>query len=219
MLAAATVFIYAQTSKPQRNFESVVLITSSGCRTAPTRSVGTVIAGQLILTVAHGVAGQTSSQITTINGETFEAKIVAIDTAQDLALLKIDPMPIDLRLPPLVFGQATAGEDAFFVAFNDQQQFVRKAKIQRRLKINTEDIYLKEKTTRLGIEAEVKVEVGNSGGPLVNKDGEIIGVVWSTSRITNNRTWATRVEAASALVDSLNSNPDPRTAKPVACTM
>jgi S1-C subfamily serine protease len=171
------------------------------------------------LTVAHGVAGQTSSQITTINGETFEAKIVAIDTAQDLALLKISSKPSDLRLPPLVFGQATAGEDAFFVAFNDQQQFVRKAKIQRRLKINTEDIYLKEKTTRLGIEAEVKVEVGNSGGPLVNKNGEIIGVVWSTSRITNNRTWATRVEAASALVDSLNSNPDPRTAKPVACTM
>ncbi len=196
-----------------------MLITSSGCRTAETRSVGTVIDGQLILTVAHGVAGQTSSQITTINGDKFEAKIVAIDTAQDLALLKISPMPQDLPLPALAFGQATAGEDAFFVAFNDQQQFVRKAKIQRRLKINTEDIYLKEKTTRLGIEAEVKVEVGNSGGPLVNKDGEIIGVVWSTSRITNNRTWATRIEAASALVDSLNSNPDPRTAKPVACTM
>lgn len=194
------------------------MITSTGCRSAATRSVGTFIDGQLILTVAHGVAGQTAISVTTLAGQTFSARIVAIDVEQDLALLKIDEALDENQFPKLSFGDAQPGEDAYFVAFDETQQFVRKAKIKRRLKINTQDIYLKNKVTRLGIEAEVQVQVGNSGGPLINSSGQIIGIVWSTSRITNNRTWATRVKMATRLINDVSAYPNPPSAKPVACT-
>ncbi|NDC91652.1 MAG: hypothetical protein EB089_07355, partial [Acidimicrobiia bacterium] len=89
---------------------------------------------------------------------------------------------------------------------------------KRRLKINTQDIYLREKTTRPGLEVELDVEVGNSGGPLLNKSGELVGIVWSTSRIVENRSWATRSEAVTKLLASLSTNAISPDAKPLACT-
>lgn len=197
---------------------SIVLITSSGCRSAVTRTVGTFIDRRLIVSVAHGVAGQTMNEITTLEGDKFTAKVVAIDVQQDLALLKIDPTPQDRRFTPLALGEAENGEDVYFFAFDDESQFVRAAKIRRRLRIDTEDIYLREKVSRPGIEVELSVEVGNSGGPLVNKAGEIVGLVWSASRIVADKSWATRAEAIESLVDTASNYPSTQEAEPVACT-
>ena len=190
-----------------------MLITSTGCRAAETRTVGTIISGGFVLTVAHGVAGQTSNQVITAAGDSFQATVVAIDTAQDIALLKLGPTPHAQRFVPVDFAEAKRGEQVFFVAFDDQQQVVRKAKIARRLKINTQDIYLRKKVSRPGLEVQLEVDVGNSGGPLINKSGQIVGIVWSTSRMVANRSWATRIEAVNQLI-----SPEMADAKVVACT-
>lgn len=197
---------------------AVVLITSSGCRSAETRTVGTFIDRRLIVSVAHGVAGQTRNEITTLDGEKFNARVVAIDVRQDLALLAIDPMPPSLKFEPVVLGKPKGGEDVYFFAFDDDSQFVRAAKIRRRLRIDTEDIYLREKVSRPGLEVELSVKVGNSGGPLVNKTGELVGLVWSTSRVVADRSWATRAEAIESLVATAVNYPPTHQARPVACT-
>ena len=196
----------------------VVLITSTGCRTAETRTVGTIIDGGFILTVAHGVAGQTTNQATTANGIVFEASIAAIDIDLDLALLTVDGIRDSQLSAPLRLVAAKPGERVSFVAFNDHQQFVRDAKIKRRLKINTQDIYLKNKTSRPGLEVELEVNVGNSGGPLINKSGEVVGILWSTSRVVKNRSWATRSEAVTALLAEASTNASPVNSKALACT-
>ncbi len=211
-------FTFAQTSRGRVKTESVVLITSTGCRTAETRTVGTVIDGGFILTVAHGVAGQTFNQITTATGSVFEASIEAIDINLDLALLKVNVDSESQLSAPLKMSSAEPGEQVSFVAFNEQKQFVRDAKVKRRLKINTQDIYLKNKTSRPGLEVELEVEVGNSGGPLINKSGEVVGIVWSTSRVVENRSWATRSEAVAALIAEASTNASPTNSKALACT-
>lgn len=195
-----------------------MLIASSGCRTAATNTVGSFISEKFILTVAHGVAGQTTNEVTTLNGTKFLAKTVAIDTEQDLALLRVDALPSDSEIEPLDLGIAKAGQTVSFVAFSEQNQFVKTAKIRRRLKINTRDIYLKEKVSRPGLEVDLKVAVGNSGGPLINESGELVGIVWSTSRLVDNRSWATRTDEMSRLIETANSNPSTQTSKVVACT-
>lgn len=211
-------FTFAQSSGDRVKADAVVLITSTGCRSAETRTVGTIIEGGFILTVAHGVAGQALNQITTANGTVFEATIAAIDIDLDLALLSVEGVTESQLSAPLRLVSAKPGERVSFVAFNDQQQFIRDAKIKRRLKINTQDIYLKNKTSRPGLEVELAVNVGNSGGPLINKSGEVVGIVWSTSRVVKNRSWATRSEAVTALLAEASTNASPVNSKALACT-
>lgn len=211
-------FTFAQSSGDRVKADAVVLITSTGCRSAETRTVGTIIEGGFILTVAHGVAGQALNQITTANGTVFEATIAAIDIDLDLALLNVEGVTESQLSAPLRLVSAKPGERVSFVAFNDQQQFIRDAKIKRRLKINTQDIYLKNKTSRPGLEVELDVNVGNSGGPLINKSGEVVGIVWSTSRVVKNRSWATRSEAVTALLAEASTNASPVNSKALACT-
>ncbi|MFM8687152.1 MAG: trypsin-like peptidase domain-containing protein, partial [Acidimicrobiaceae bacterium] len=174
--------------------------------------------GGFILTVAHGVAGQNLNQITTTTGTVFEASIAAIDIDLDLALLQVDgTFQIQLSAP-LRLVAAKTGERVSFVAFDDNEQFTRDAKIKRRLKINTQDIYLKNKTSRPGLEVELEVNVGNSGGPLINRSGEVVGIVCSTSRVVKNRSWATRSEAVNALLVEASANASSTKSKALACT-
>ena len=194
------------------------MITSIGCKSSPTQTVGTVIGKDLIVTVAHGVAGQTSTSITTINGQVLNAKVVAIDINLDLALIYVDSTKSTTNLIPLKFADAVEDSETRFVAFEDSQQFAISAKIKKILRINTEDIYLKNKISRPGLEVEARVVVGNSGGPLINHKDEIVGLVWATSRTEKNLAWATRIEAADKLLALLSTrNPQSATPEVVAC--
>ena len=111
-------FTFAQSSGDRIKADAVVLITSTGCRSAETRTVGTIIEGGFILTVAHGVAGQTLNQITTANGIVFEASIAAIDIDLDLALLKVAGVGDSHLSAPLPLAAANPGERVPYVAFN-----------------------------------------------------------------------------------------------------
>ena len=195
------------------------MITSIGCKSSPTQTVGTVIGKDLIITVAHGVAGQTSNSITTINGQVLNAKVVAIDINLDLALMYVDSKKSTINLNPLKFANAVEDSETRFVAFEDSQQFAISAKIKEILRIDTEDIYLKNKISRPGLEVETRVVVGNSGGPLINHKGQIVGLVWATSRTEKNLAWATRIEAVDKLLEVISAR-DPQSATPqvVACT-
>ena len=195
------------------------MVNSIGCKSSPTQTVGTVIGKDLIVTVAHGVAGQTSTSITTINGQGLNAKVVAIDINLDLALIYVDSTKSTTNLIPLKFADAVEGSETRFVAFEDSKQFVLSAKIKKILRINTEDIYLKNKISRPGLEVETRVVVGNSGGPLINHKDEIVGLVWATSRTEKNLAWATRIEAADKLLALLSTrNPQSATPEVVACS-
>ena len=213
------IFFYARIQSKPEKFDSVVLIASIGCKSAPTHTVGTVIGDGLVLTVAHGVAGQTSTSIKTTSGRVFKAEVAAIDVNLDLALLYIDKTELTTDLVPLKFADAVAGTNAYFVAYQDSSQVVRAAKIKRRLVINTQDIYLKSDVSRPSIEVETRVVVGNSGGPLINHKDEIVGLVWATSRSEKNLAWATRIEAVDKLLAMISAG-DPQSATPqvVACS-
>lgn len=215
-----SVFIYARSRIMPERFDSVVLLNSSGCKSSPTQTVGTVIGDGLVLTVAHGVAGQKVTSITTTSGQILDAKVVAIDINLDLALLYLPTSKASkTKLEPLKFANAVKGESGYFVAYEDAAQVVRPAQIREILRIDTEDIYLKNKVSRPGLEVETKVVVGNSGGPLINRDGELIGLVWATSRTEKNLAWATRIEAVDKLLSMIStSNPQSATPQVVACS-
>jgi S1-C subfamily serine protease len=171
-----------------------------------------------VLTVAHGVAGQLSNTVTTTSGEILNAKVVAIDIEMDLAILSIQHPYAIAALKPISFGKVDRNSKIKFVVFQNSEQVVRRVVFKRNLRIKTKDIYLKRDVSRPSIEVETKVVVGNSGGPLINENGEIVGIVWSTSRTVKNRSWATRIEAANELLSRVSTdNPSTQSSQVVAC--
>ncbi len=128
-----------------------------------------------ILTNHHVVAGVDEIQVTTHEGETFEAEWVGSDPNSDIAVLKIRPPEgaRDLEFRPLPFGdsdEVRVGEMALAIGnpFGLNETVTRgiiSAK-QRRLSDGSNEYF----------QVDAVINPGNSGGPLVNIRGEIIGV-------------------------------------------
>ena len=205
--------------------EAVFRIEGLGCKRNPTRTVGTVVTepladgGQLLLTVAHGVVGQDAIEL--VDGETrVPLRLVAVDSDWDLALLQVgSPLRRDdgNAVGAAPFSEGRVG-NASFVVFEGRSEVVpegsselrevavpRPAYVAKRLRIRTEDIYLRDvaaRTARPGLEVRTATVVGDSGGPLFDVSGAMIGLVWGTSRKSAGRSWATRVQAAASMIDT-----------------
>jgi len=194
---------------------AVFRVEGLGCKRSPTRTVATIVAappdgaGQLLLTVAHGVVGQ--ERVELVRGESrIPVRVVAVDTDWDLAVLQPQaPLLGDGGSPIAPTGRADARPgNATFVVFDESTDaspvaVTRTSRVTKRLRIRTEDIYLREvkgRELRPGLEVQAEARVGDSGGPLFDVNGSMIGLVWGTSRKSTARSWATRVQAADELI-------------------
>jgi len=126
----------------------------------------------------HVVGGATQIMIAMPNGDTFEAQLIGSDRATDLALLKVDA---DKALPYLEFDVASepmVGEWAIalgnpFGLFEASAPSVTVGVVSatgRDLKPQDNRFYLDM------IQTDAAINRGNSGGPLLNAEGRIIGV-------------------------------------------
>lgn len=121
-----------------------------------------------ILTNAHVITGVSKAVINLSDGRSFTATVVGRDEKVDLAVLKIE----DNNLPKVVFGNSdlvSQGDEVFTLGYpfglKGDVSF-KEGTISR--KYNSDDgAYL---------ETSAELHPGNSGGPLVNRYGEVIGV-------------------------------------------
>jgi S1-C subfamily serine protease len=186
---------------------SVVAIGATGCRPVATRAVGVVIADDLVATVAHAVAGESDITVVTPTGREMKGTLVAIDTDVDAALIDVD----GIGLPPLRRA-AYAGDGASAVSLwtsADGTVESAPADIVRRVTVRTTDIYREGDHLRPGFELRADVEPGDSGGGIVDRAGDLVGLVWATSRERPDRAWALPIEALDPLLDSARRGETP----------
>ncbi len=136
------------------------------------------------LTNAHVVSDQKTVGVKLANDKTFTAQVVAIDTKKDLALLKL---PVS-NLPTLRLGsgEVNEGEPVMAIGAPYGMDFT----ITRGIISNTDRV-LKGKSF---IQTDTALNPGNSGGPLVNKDGEVIGINSAIIALSNGMGFAIPVE-------------------------
>jgi putative serine protease PepD len=130
-----------------------------------------VSARGLILTNDHVIdgAGKIVVQFGGSGGATRPARVVGVDAANDLALLSV--APAGLRLAPLRFADSAAvrvGDQAF--AIGNPFLFGVISALDRA-------ITSPNGATITGvIQTDAALNPGNSGGPLLNANGEVIGI-------------------------------------------
>lgn len=173
---------------------AVVTIEATGCRLRPVQAVGTVVGDDLVVTVAHAVAGESDITVETRDGRVLAGVVAAIDTGLDAAVLRVDALDVE-ALPRREYRD----DEAVSLLLGGEPQ---PAEVRRRVIVRTSDIYRDGEHLRPGLEVTATVRAGDSGGGLVADDGSLVGFVWSRSREDDDRAWATRIEAVEPLVES-----------------
>ncbi|MEM9648919.1 MAG: trypsin-like peptidase domain-containing protein [Bacteroidota bacterium] len=122
-----------------------------------------------IVTNNHVIANANQLEVTLNNKKTYEAKVIGADASSDIALLKID---VDQPLPYLAFGDSDnsrVGEWVLAVG----NPFSLTSTVTAGI--------VSAKARSLGrnqsfIQTDAAVNPGNSGGALVNTNGDLIGI-------------------------------------------
>lgn len=145
---------------------------------------GFVIGDGLVMTNAHVVAGTAEVGVEVVNrrGRTVElgGEVVLYDPAVDIAVLRIP----DLDAPTLEFRPqpAAVGEDAIILGYPLDGPFTASAaKVRQEITLNGPDIYDDNTVSRNVYTVRAVVRSGNSGGPMIDRDGRVIGVVFGAA--------------------------------------
>ncbi|XP_004634181.1 serine protease HTRA2, mitochondrial [Octodon degus] len=140
-----------------------------------------VAADGLIVTNAHVVADRRRVRVRLPSGDTYEATVTAVDPVADIATLRIQTKE---PLPTLPLGRsADVRQGEFVVAMGSPfaLQNTITSGIVSSAQRPARDLGLPQTNVEY-IQTDAAIDFGNSGGPLVNLDGEVIGV--NTMKVT-----------------------------------
>ncbi len=141
---------------------------------------GFVVAPERVVTNAHVVAGVPDPSVQVLGrGEELPASVVVFDTDRDLAVLEVP----GLTAPPLAQGaELDRSDPAMVLGFPLGGPFTTSpARVRQVLDARGQDIYGRGGVTREVYSLYAQVRPGNSGGPVVDPSGALVGVVFATS--------------------------------------
>ncbi|KAG7325322.1 hypothetical protein KOW79_011638 [Hemibagrus wyckioides] len=135
----------------------------------------------LIVTNAHVVANKHRVKVELKSGATYDAKIKDVDEKADIALIKIDTPN---KLPVLLLGSSAdlrPGEFVVAIGSPFSLQNTVTTGIVSTTQRGGKELGLRNSDMDY-IQTDAIINYGNSGGPLVNLDGEVIGI--NTLKVT-----------------------------------
>ncbi|XP_038854328.1 serine protease HTRA1 [Salvelinus namaycush] len=134
-----------------------------------------------IVTNAHVLSNKQKIKVEMKNGVKFDASVKDVDTKLDIALIKIES---DSPLPVLLLGHSSdlrPGEFVVAVGSPFSLQNTVTTGIISTAHRNGLELGLKDSDMEY-IQTDAIINYGNSGGPLVNLDGDVIGI--NTLKVT-----------------------------------
>ncbi|MBK1988936.1 trypsin-like peptidase domain-containing protein [Sphaerospermopsis aphanizomenoides BCCUSP55] len=156
--------------------------------------------GQL-LTNAHVVADTDTVQVTLKDGRTFEGKVVGVDTVTDVAVVKI---PAD-KLPTVKLGNSQnliPGQWAIAIGNPLGLDNTVTIGIISATDRTSAQVGVPDKRVSF-IQTDAAINPGNSGGPLLNAQGEVIGVNTAIRADAQGLGFAIPIETAARIANEL----------------
>lgn len=132
----------------------------------------------LVLTNKHVVEGASTVTVTNTEGKQYEGKILALDPANDIAFVKVEAS----GLPAAELGDSDAvevGQRAIAIgnALGEYDNTVTTGVISgKRRPVQAADGAGNSETLTNLFQTDAAINPGNSGGPLLNIDGQVIGI-------------------------------------------
>lgn len=143
-----------------------------------------------VITNQHVLAGAEECMVTLADGYSYPANYVASDEANDLAVLKIDlePYPGTLTFPVAEFGDSdglVVGDKVYAIG-NPLGFELRGTLTDGIVSAINRDVWVDNRNMTL-IQTNAALNSGNSGGPLINEYGQVVGinVIKMTSKYNN----------------------------------
>jgi S1-C subfamily serine protease len=157
--------------------DSVVRVLSTACGLGIEGS-GWAVEPEVIVTNAHVVAGADDTTVTTQDGIELDATPIYYEPRQDLALLRIGA-----ALAPLpVSSERREGENAAVLGYPENGPYrLEPARIGETRVTISEDSYGNGPIERTITALSGAVRSGNSGGPLVDGGGNVVGTVFAAT--------------------------------------
>jgi len=158
-----------------------------------------------ILTNFHVISGAVKLKVTFFDGSHAEARVIAVQPEKDLAVLKPQKIPDDLE--PAILGssqQLLPGDGVVAVGFPFGIGPSVSSGVVSGLNRQFRSPDGNQQLSGL-IQFDAAANPGNSGGPLINMSGEVVGIVTAILNPTSDRTFigigfATTIESAGSAV-------------------
>jgi Do/DeqQ family serine protease len=147
-------------------------------RQAPESRIGTgsgviVSPDGYIITNNHVIEDATKIEVTTNNNKVYEAKLIGTDQSTDIAVLKINSKD---KLPYLFFGNSENTKIGEWVLAVGNPFNLTSTVTAGIISAKSRDLNENDRKNQSFIQTDAAVNMGNSGGALVNTRGELIGI-------------------------------------------
>jgi serine protease Do len=154
----------------------------------------------LIVTNHHVVEGATNVTVR-LNGRDYQAKVQGIDPATDIALLKVDAGN-DLRYLELGDSDRTRVGDWVMVIGNPLN--LDKTVTTGVVSAKNRSIGINQDTAFENfLQTDAAINFGNSGGPLINLDGQVVGIATAINYGAENIGFAIPVNTLKSILPQL----------------
>lgn len=167
---------------------------------------GWVVQRGRVVTNAHVVAGASSVVVRESGGTTVDrATLVAFDPERDLAVLDVT----DLRAPALDVGQNLGtGDQAYAAGYPGDGPFtISPQRVRDQVTALGTDIYQSGAVERQIYSLRGTIRPGNSGGPLLDQAGDVVGVVFARSTADPQTGYALTLDELRPVLSSVGTAP------------
>ena len=160
--------------------DSIVKVRGRAVCARDVEGTGFVVSPGYVLTNAHVVAGVRRPTVQVGGtGARLSGRVVVYDANRDLAMIHVP----GLKAPALAFGPAAErGDEAVVAGFPlDGPYRLSAARVRQVIDARGPNIYGTAQVTREVYSVYAAIQPGNSGGPMLDDDGRVSGVVFAKS--------------------------------------
>jgi S1-C subfamily serine protease len=157
----------------------------------------------IILTNAHVVSGADRVTVTLKDGREFEGKVTGTDKVTDLAVIKIDSQGANLPIAPLGnSSEVKVGDWAIAVGNPVGLNNTVTLGIISTLARSSAQVGIPDKRIDF-LQTDAAINPGNSGGPLLNENGQVIGINTAIRADATGIGFAIPIDKVKAIKDTL----------------